>query len=184
LLPCIDYQLRPVEGITEGGRLYISGPNVMMGYMFSHTPGEIQPPEDGWHDTGDIVSIDKEGYITIKGRAKRFAKIAGEMVSLTAVEDALYTIWPQNQHAVLCRPDAQKGEQIILVTNAKNADKKQLIHHFKTKGLADIALPRRIIILDKLPVLGSGKVDYQAVKFIIENNPDESVEEDENDVIE
>jgi len=185
LLPCINYQLRPVEGITEGARLYISGPNVMMGYMFSHTPGEIQPPEDGWHDTGDIVAIDKEGYITIKGRAKRFAKIAGEMISLMAVENALYTLWPENQHAVLCAPDAYKGEQLVLVTNYKHAEKKHLIQHFKKQGLADIALPRRIIILDKMPVLGSGKVDYQAVNVIIDNHQDDNdTVEDENDMIE
>src|SRR5204863_5016029 len=114
LLPSIKYELRPVEGIYEGGRLCISGPNIMLGYMFAHTPGVIQPLEDGWHDTGDIVSIDKEGYITIKGRAKRFAKIAGEMVSLQAVEDTLYALWPNNQHAALSVPDQRKGERIIL----------------------------------------------------------------------
>ncbi|HSW94504.1 MAG TPA: acyl-[ACP]--phospholipid O-acyltransferase [Gammaproteobacteria bacterium] len=179
LLPCIDYQLRPVEGITDGGRLYISGPNVMMGYLFSHTPGVIQALPDGWHDTGDIVSIDEEGYITIRGRAKRFAKIAGEMVSLTMVEDALYSLWSENQHAVLCVPDVQKGEQIVLVTNFKQADKKQLITYFKGKGLPDIALPRRIIIQEKMPVLGSGKVDYQAVKLIIESCEEEPVSEDD-----
>lgn len=182
LLPSINYQLRPVDGIHDGARLYISGPNVMMGYMFSHTPGEIQPLEDGWHDTGDIVAIDKEGYITIKGRAKRFAKIAGEMVSLTAIEDALYVLWPENQHAVLSLPDPQKGERIVLITNYKDATQKRLIEYFKLSGIADIALPRRIIILAKMPVLGSGKVDYQAVKFIIENDSSEEgiEEEDEN----
>ncbi len=181
LLPCIDYQLRPVDGIHDAGRLYISGPNVMMGYMFPHRPGEIQPPEGGWHDTGDIVSIDKEGYITIKGRAKRFAKIAGEMVSLTAVEDALYALWPESQHAVLSMPDPQRGERIILITQCKEATQKQLIGYFKSQGIADIALPRKIIILPKMPVLGSGKVDYQAVKLILENESFDELagEEDE-----
>lgn len=182
LLPCINYQLRPVEGITDGSRLYISGPNVMMGYMFSHTPGEIQPLEDGWHDTGDIVTMDKEGYITIKGRAKRFAKIAGEMVSLTAVEDALYTLWPDCQHAVLSMPSQTKGEQIVLVTNFKKAEKKWVIDYYKANGIAEISLPRKIIILEKLPVLGSGKVDYQAVKFILENSQDNETEMEDDDI--
>ncbi len=171
LLPCINYQLRPVEGITDGSRLYISGPNVMMGYLFSDAPGKIQALEDGWHDTGDIVAIDKEGYITIKGRAKRFAKIAGEMVSLTAVEDAVYALWPGSQHAVLSQPDPRKGEQIVLVTNFKQAEQKELIEYFRAHSIADIALPRKIIILAKMPVLPSGKVDYQAVKSVLENQP-------------
>jgi acyl-[acyl-carrier-protein]-phospholipid O-acyltransferase/long-chain-fatty-acid--[acyl-carrier-protein] ligase len=181
LLPCIKHELRPVEGINDGARLCIAGPNVMMGYMFAHTPGVIQPLEDGWHDTGDIVSIDKEGYITIKGRAKRFAKIAGEMVSLTAIEDELYLLWPENQHAILCMPDPRKGEQIILITNNKNATQKQVIEHFKVRGVADIAIPRKLLILPKMPVLGSGKVDYQAAKFILENNQSDDVAEEEDD---
>lgn len=185
LLPCIKYHLRAVDGIAEGGRLYISGPNVMMGYMFANLPGVIQPLEEGWHDTGDIVSIDKEHYITIKGRAKRFAKIAGEMISLTAVEDALYALWPESQHAVMSMPDPRKGEKIVLLTNFKQAEQKSLIEYFKAHGMADIALPRRIIILEKLPVLGSGKVDYQAVKIILENDHSDEVleEDDEDDVI-
>ncbi len=182
LLPCIKYELRPVEGIQDGAKLCISGPNVMMGYMFAHTPGVIQPLEDGWHDTGDIVAIDKEGYITIKGRAKRFAKIAGEMVSLTAIEDELYLLWPENQHAILCMPDPRKGEQIILITNTKNATQKQILEHFKTRGVADIAIPRKLIILTKMPVLGSGKVDYQAAKYMLETDymqQDEAEEEED-----
>jgi len=183
LLPCIKYELRPVEGIHDGAKLCIAGPNVMMGYMFSHSPGVIQPLEDGWHDTGDIVSIDHEGYITIKGRVKRFAKIAGEMVSLTAIEDELYLLWPEHQHAIVSMPDQRKGEQIILVTNHINATQKQLTEHFKSRGVADIALPRKIIIQTKMPVLGSGKVDYQAVKFILNAHQldNEDITEEEYD---
>ena len=183
LLPYIRHELRPVEGIQDGCRLYISGPNVMMGYMFAHTPGKIQPPEGGWHDTGDIVAIDNEGYITIKGRAKRFAKIAGEMVSLTAIEDELYTMWPDSQHAVLSIPDPRKGEQLMLVTNHKTAEQKQIIEHFKYRGMADISVTRRILIVPKMPVLGSGKIDYQAVKvlldeFSVENTIDDMIDKE------
>lgn len=172
ILPGMNYQLQPVEGINDGARLVVSGPNIMLGYLFSHTPGVIVPPVDGWHDTGDIVSIDDEGYITIKGRAKRFAKIAGEMVSLTAVEDEIHSLWPESQHAILCKPDVRKGEQILLVTNHKSAELSALIQHFKSRGLAEISLPKKIMILAILPVLNSGKIDYQAVKSIIENDSD------------
>lgn len=168
LLPSIRYQLQPVEGITEGARLLIAGPNVMLGYMFVDAPGVIVPPKDGWHDTGDIVVIDNEGYITIKGRAKRFAKIAGEMVSLTAIEEALYKLWPQSQHAIINIPDERKGEQIILVTNYKDADVKTIMENFKAWGMAEISIPKKIIILPKMPLLGSGKIDYNALKSILE----------------
>ena len=119
LLPGIEYALDPVPGV-EGGRLSVRGPNVMLGYLKHDKPGVIQPPSTergpGWYDTGDIVSIDADGFVTIQGRAKRFAKIGGEMVSLTAVEELAARTWPESQHAVVSVPDAQKGEQLVLVT--------------------------------------------------------------------
>src|SRR5262249_58962680 len=75
-----------VEGVEDGGRLLVRGPNVMLGYLRADQPGVLEPPLEGWHDTGDIVTIDDDGFVAIKGRAKRFAKIGGEMVSLAAVE--------------------------------------------------------------------------------------------------
>ncbi|MBX3709143.1 MAG: acyl-[ACP]--phospholipid O-acyltransferase [Gammaproteobacteria bacterium] len=170
ILPGISYQLQPVEGIHDGSKLLVSGPNIMLGYIYSHTPGCIVPTTNGWHDTGDIVTIDKQGYITIKGRAKRFAKIAGEMVSLTAVEEEIYSLWPHSQHTTLCAPDERKGEQIILVTNHKTAELRELIDHFKQKGISEISLPKKIIFMPKLPILGSGKVDIQAVKAILDGD--------------
>ena len=103
-------------GIADGGRLFVRGPNVMLGYLRAEIPGVLQPPAGGWHDTGDIVAIDAEGFVTIKGRAKRFAKIAGEMVSLGAVEELAGKVWPDAAHAVVAVPDARKGEQLVLVT--------------------------------------------------------------------
>ncbi|VVC77050.1 Bifunctional protein Aas [Aquicella siphonis] len=168
LLPGIRYQLLPVEGIQKGYRLLVAGPNIMMGYLFSHAPGVISAPDDGWHDTGDIVDFDEEGYITILGRAKRFAKIAGEMVSLTAVEEVIHALWPQYQHAVIHMPDDRKGEQIILVTNYKTAQVSQLIDHFRQQGMAELSLPKKILVLAALPVMGSGKVDYMAVRALVD----------------
>ncbi len=182
ILPGMNYQLHAVEGISDGARLVVSGPNIMLGYLFFNEPGKIVPPHNGWHDTGDIVAVDDEGYITIKGRAKRFAKIAGEMVSLTAVEEEIYSLWPQYQHAILCKPDPRKGEQIVLVTNYKTAEINYLIEHFKHRGLPEISLPRKILIMPKLPVLGSGKIDYQAVKVIVEEIGEEKpIDENEEE---
>src|SRR5690606_17058164 len=114
LLPGINFRLLNVEGLEKGGQLLIKAPNVMLGYISIDQPEKIIPHQDGWYDTGDIVEIDEEGFLTILGRVKRFAKIAGEMVSLTAVEQVLSTLWPTDHHAVIARPDKQKGEQLIL----------------------------------------------------------------------
>ncbi|MEP6868048.1 MAG: acyl-[ACP]--phospholipid O-acyltransferase [Novosphingobium sp.] len=160
LLPAIEARLDAVPGIDEGGRLFIRGPNVMAGYMLASDPGVLQPPADGWHDTGDIVTIDDAGFITIRGRAKRFAKIGGEMISLPAVEGYAAAVWPGAEHAVVTRPDPKKGEQLVLFTTAKDANQKALQAWAKANGVAELAVPREIRVLDALPVLGTGKIDY------------------------
>ncbi len=167
ILPGMSYKLRKVEGIDEGGSLMVSGANVMLGYLFYHTPGVIVPPVDGWHDTGDIVIVDEEGYVTIKGRLKRFAKIAGEMVSLTLIENEINQLWPKGQHAIICREDDRKGEQIILVTNDKHANLPDIIEHFRNQGLAEIGLPKNIVVLNELPVFTTGKINYPAVEAVV-----------------
>jgi acyl-[acyl-carrier-protein]-phospholipid O-acyltransferase/long-chain-fatty-acid--[acyl-carrier-protein] ligase len=113
LMPGIEYKLETVPGIEKGGKLIVRGPNVMKGYLRAENPGVLEVPKDGWYDTGDIVEIDDEGYVKISGRAKRFAKIAGEMVSLTAVEGILNKLWPDDDHVVVSMPDDKKGEQLI-----------------------------------------------------------------------
>lgn len=163
LLPGMRMRLEKIEGVTEGGRLWLQGPNIMMGYMTADRPGELQPL-DGWHDTGDIVSVDREGFITILGRAKRFAKIAGEMVSLGAVEMLVQTLWPEQHHAVVAVPDKRRGERIVLVTTAPDADAEALRVHGKQTGVAELMLPQNIIKVQELPILGSGKTDYVAAR--------------------
>jgi acyl-[acyl-carrier-protein]-phospholipid O-acyltransferase/long-chain-fatty-acid--[acyl-carrier-protein] ligase len=163
LLPAIEARLDPVPGIEEGGRLFIRGPNVMAGYFLASKPGKLQPPHEGWHDTGDIVTIDEAGFITIRGRAKRFAKIGGEMVSLPAVEGYAAAVWPGAEHAVVTRPDARKGEQLVLFTTAKDAGQKALQQWGRDNGVAELMIPRDIRVLDALPVLGTGKIDYVAL---------------------
>ena len=160
LLPGMESRLDAIPGIVEGGRLSIRGPNIMAGYLKVDRPGVLQPPEQGWHDSGDIVTIDEAGFITIRGRAKRFAKIGGEMVSLPAVEGYAASLWPGFDHAVVTRPDPRKGEQLILFTTHQNASATELHGWAKANGVAELMVPRDIRIVDALPVLGTGKIDY------------------------
>jgi acyl-[acyl-carrier-protein]-phospholipid O-acyltransferase/long-chain-fatty-acid--[acyl-carrier-protein] ligase len=163
LLPGMEARLEAVPGIEEGGRLFVRGPNVMAGYLLASSPGELRPPQAGWHDTGDIVTIDEAGFITIRGRAKRFAKIGGEMVSLPAVEGYAGSVWPGAENAVVTRPDAKKGEQLVLFTTARSANYEALREWAKANGITELMLPRDIRILPSLPVLGTGKIDYVAL---------------------
>ena len=163
LLPGMRARLEPVEGIEEGGRLVVKGPNVMLGYLRADTPGVIEPPQDGWYDTGDIVKFDEDGFLIILGRAKRFAKIGGEMVSLTAVENVINSLWPDDGHAVVNVPDKKKGEKLILVTTRKDLDRKTLARAMKEAGSPELFVPREILVVDQIPVLGSGKTDYVTI---------------------
>lgn len=164
LLPGMRMRIEPVEGVAEGGRLFLSGPNVMLGYMTAERPGELQPLADGWQDTGDIVKVDREGFITITGRAARFAKIAGEMVSLGAIEMLVQSLWPEERHAVVAVPDRRRGERIVLVTTATQADATSLRRLGKQAGIAELAVPGDIVKVAEIPVLGSGKTDYVATR--------------------
>ena len=168
LLPGIDHRLEPVPGIERGGRLFVSGPNVMAGYLKADAPGVLQPPLDGWYDTGDIVEVDAEGYVTILGRAKRFAKIAGEMVSLSSAENLVQAVWPDDMHAVVAAPDPRKGERLILVTTRKGAIVAELSAGAKPRGVGELTVPRQIIEVEKVPLLGTGKIDYPAVKALVD----------------
>jgi acyl-[acyl-carrier-protein]-phospholipid O-acyltransferase/long-chain-fatty-acid--[acyl-carrier-protein] ligase len=164
LSPLMDARLEPVPGIDEGGRLLVRGPNVMLGYYRAEAPGVLEAPPDGWHDTGDIVTIDADGFIRIKGRAKRFAKIAGEMVSLAAVEVMAAEVWPNALSVVVSIPDARKGERLVLLTQEKAATRDALLRHAKLKGAPELSVPADIMIVDAVPLLGSGKPDYVAAK--------------------
>lgn len=164
LLPGISIQMEPVEGFSEGNRLWISGPNVMAGYMVSDRPGELQPPSGGWHDTGDIVAADREGNLIIRGRLKRFAKIAGEMVSLGSIEMQMRALWPEEDHAIVSVPDKRRGERIVLVTTATEADMSEFRAAAKAAGLAEIMFPDEIVKLPEIPRLATGKTDYAIVR--------------------
>ena len=166
LLPLIERRIEPVPGIEEGGLLLLRGPNVMAGYLRADAPGVLQPPEQGWHDTGDIVRIDDEGFVTIVGRARRFAKVAGEMVSLAVAERIATAAYPDYRHAVVALPDARRGERLVLVSEAPEIRRDALIEAAHREHLPEIAIARDIITGRALPLLGSGKTDYPAVQSL------------------
>ncbi|MDZ4371522.1 MAG: AMP-binding protein [Phenylobacterium sp.] len=166
LLPGVEVRLEPVEGIPGGGKLLVRGPNIMAGYL--RPDGGIDPPAGGWHDTGDVVSIGDDDWIKILGRVKRFAKVGGEMVSLTAAEDLASAVWPDCRHAVVALPDPKKGERIILVTDKRDAETAALLAHAQHIGAPEIAVPRKIIKVQEIPVLGTGKTDYVALQRIVD----------------
>jgi acyl-[acyl-carrier-protein]-phospholipid O-acyltransferase/long-chain-fatty-acid--[acyl-carrier-protein] ligase len=168
LLPGMEARVEPVEGITDGGRLYLRGPNVMAGYMSADDPDRVEPLPDGWHDTGDIVDIDPEGYIAILGRVKRFAKIGGEMVSLSAVEGLVAAVYPEARHAVVAVADSKKGEKLVLVTDRGDADVTRLAEWAREHGAPELAIPKKIVRVGELPVLGTGKTDYVAIQTLVE----------------
>jgi acyl-[acyl-carrier-protein]-phospholipid O-acyltransferase/long-chain-fatty-acid--[acyl-carrier-protein] ligase len=174
ILPGMEVRLEPVPGVAEGGRLFVKGPNVMLGYLRAENPGVLEPPPEGWHDTGDIVAIDGEGFVTIKGRAKRFAKIGGEMVSLAAVEALAAELWPDALSAVATTPDPRKGERIVMLTQHKDATRAEFLAFAKTRGAADLMVPAEVIAVDHLPLLGSGKVDHGAVGRLVRERAAES----------
>ena len=170
ILPGLEHKLESIEGLENGKVLHVKGPNVMLGYYFNHEPGVLVPPESqfgpGWYNTGDVVEIDDRGYVRILERVKRFAKVAGEMVSLEVVEKIAKDASPKKEHAATIISDSRRGEQIILFTEDKELRRDQLITSARSMGQPEVAVARKIVPIDKLPRLGSGKVDAVALKKI------------------
>ncbi|WP_029408703.1 AMP-binding protein [Thiomicrorhabdus sp. Milos-T2] len=169
-VPAVEHRLEPVPGIEEGGRLHVKGPNIMLGYLMPDKPGLLQPPEGGWHDTGDIVEVDSDGFVWIKGRAKRFAKIGGEMVSLTAVETYINKASPEGHHVVVAVPDERKGEQLVLVTDDNTLSRKTVTDAAKDALVSELMIPKTVILVEAVPVLGTGKTNYPEVQKIAERH--------------
>lgn len=166
-LPGIQTRVVPVEGIANAGELHVKGPNIMLGYIKPDAPGVIVPPPDGWHNTGDVVSIDPDGFIAIRGRLKRFAKIGGESVSLAVVENIASALWPDNDHAAVTIPDGKKGEQIVLVTDMAQARRMELLAWAQNHGASELAVPRQLQVVTQIPKLATGKTDYVAIQKMV-----------------
>lgn len=164
LLPGIEAHLEEVPGIRDGGELHVRGPNLMSGYYRYDRPGVLEPPASalgpGWYNTGDVVAIDADGFLSVIGRLRRFAKVAGEMVSLEVVEDIARAASAEAMHAATCVADLGRGEAIVLYTTDSDLTREQLAAAAHGLGYPEIAVPRRILVVDSLPLLGSGKVDY------------------------
>jgi len=163
-LPGVEVDLKPVEGIDAGQKLMVRGPNIMAGYYFHDRPGVLVPPPGGWHDTGDIVTMDEDGAITIVGRAKRFAKIAGEMVSLSVVEALVTDADPDGVHAVVAVPDPRKGEALVVVTTNAALSVDSVRKAARSAGVTELLVPSRIVGVDEMPLLGNGKTDYVSLE--------------------
>ena len=170
LLPGMECRVEQVEGVTEGGRLFVRGPNVMKGYLNADANAKFQSL-GGWYDTGDIVSVDADNFLHILGRLKRFAKVSGEMVSLTAVEEALAGAFLHYglrfAVAVVARPDEDKGERLIAVTNEPRLTLEEIRAAIKAKGLSNLAVPREVKAVREIPKLGTGKVNHRELEKLI-----------------
>ncbi len=166
LLPGIEYKLLEVEGIHEGGNLCVRGDNIMLGYMYHNQPNVLVPPKDGWHELGDIVDVDKENFIYIKGRAKRFAKIGGEMVSFAAVEQALAPLLEDTAYGIVSIAHEKKGELLVLVVENSDITNGKIATHFAKNGFPSLWTPKSIVHVSEAPVLGAGKFDYTKAREI------------------
>lgn len=172
-LPGIEYRLVPVPGIERGGMLHVRGPNVMTGYLKYDAPGVLQAPSssegEGWYETGDIVELDDDQFVRIVGRVKRFAKVAGEMVSLESIEKLANSVSPDKAHAASSQIDVQKGEALVLFTTDPALARETLILKARELGYPEIAVPRKVVFIEALPLLGTGKIDYVTLKQLAES---------------
>ena len=173
LLPGIEYRLQPVPGVRDGALLCVRGANIMLGYLTTGGDHRYHFPEspygEGWYSSGDIVTMDTQGFVTIVGRARRFAKIAGEMISLAAVENLAAATWPEYQHAVVCQSDPRKGELLLLLTEHPKPNREALLQQAQSQGLQGFYVPKKLVTVATFPLLGSGKIDYSALTILVKS---------------
>jgi len=171
-VPGIECRFEPVEGLANAGVLHVRGANVMSGYLLENRPGEVEPVSsvfgEGWYNTGDVAAMDEDGFLHIVGRMKRFAKVAGEMVSLELVERIAAEASPDCQHAATAVREAGRGESILLFTEDARLRRERLLEAARELGAPELAIPRRIVHVEELPLLGTGKKDYVRLRRMAE----------------
>ena len=170
----IEHRIEPVDGVHRGGRLWLKGDNIMLGYLRITNPGVLEPPKDGWYDTGDIVDMDEEGYITILGRAKRFAKIGGEMISLVSIEEVLCEVWPDDKHAVVMLHGGPRGETLALISTRPELKRDEVRQKLSDFGVAEIAIPKRVVFMEEVPLLSTGKIDYVSLEELLKDRGEDN----------
>ena len=186
LLPGLEYRIQKLDGVERGGVLHLRGVQVMLGYYRFDNPGVIDPPRsiygDGWYDTGDVIATDDDGVLTVVGRVKRFAKIAGEMMSLDMIEDVARSASPEHLHGVVLRTDPASGETTVLFTTDPELTRSHLVHAARKMGCPDLAVARQIIWMQDIPILPTGKTDYVSLETltVAANAPDASPEGDDS----
>jgi acyl-[acyl-carrier-protein]-phospholipid O-acyltransferase/long-chain-fatty-acid--[acyl-carrier-protein] ligase len=170
MLPGMHCRIEPVDGVRDGGRLFVRGPNVMRGYLNAEADAAFKALR-GWYDTGDLARVDEEGFVHLLGRLKRFAKISGEMVSLAAVEEALAGAFPEFglrcEVAVVSRPDEEKGEVLVAATNEPRLRLEQLREAIRGRGLTNLCVPRDLRVVRAIPKLGTGKTNHRELERIL-----------------
>ncbi len=172
LLPGMQMRLEHIPGRDDAGRLMVQGPNVMLGYLKADQPGVLQQPQDGWYDTGDIVSLDQAGHLRIHGRLTRTARPGGEMVSPEAIEDIAADLWPDAMSVAVTVPDPRKDERVVLLTDKTGAVRADFVARARSLGAPEVMLPAEVRVLGKLPLLGAGKPDYMAAtRLVLEDHP-------------
>lgn len=171
LLPHMEARLEPEAGVDVGGRLWLRGPNVMKGYINPDANAKFLEG-NGWYDTGDIAEIDSEGYLYIRGRLKRFAKVSGEMISLTSVEDSIAEVieaLPKPPDvAVISVPCDDRGEKLVLMTDSKDLDLGALRKSLQERKVSPLWIPKEMRVVDEIPKLGTGKINYPALNALAE----------------
>lgn len=161
ILPALEYNLTPLEGFENGGLLSVRGDNVMKGYIKPESKGVLTPLKDGWYETGDVVSVDEDGFFSIIGRVKRFAKIGGEMISLALIEETLEKAYPEAIMGVLSLSDESKGEKLVLMTNDEKVSAADIQKVILSAGLSILFAPKIVLYVKKPPLFATGKFDYQ-----------------------
>ncbi len=150
-------------GLNQEGKVLVKGDNVMVGYL-----GDLEETSlrirDGWYDTGDIGLLDEDGFLWHRGRLKRFVKVGGEMVSLVKVEDILSRLLPEE---VICCvvdvPNVTKGADVVAAVANGNFDMHKVLKELK-KELPSIAIPKQFYVIENIPMMASGKVNFREVE--------------------